>query len=329
MHPCALLSQRSHLLGVGTYGIVFAVGSAVAVKVSRKASGCGEEFANEQKTYQVLGRNKSPYILPYFVLIPGQATFLLRAKSDLRAVLQSPQYTFQREQGVRWMAQICAGVAFMESQGYAHGDLRPGNILMDAHGNMRLFDLGSALPIGGARLVGTEPFARQLTREEMQDGSVHYGEAGPRSETFALGSIWYSILRGHYPGQEEGKDGKDGSIKLRPGDNPEERRQYRLARRAAFREKRFPALDLEGSADDQIVHRCWHGQYATVAALEQEFRGGCGSCGGRDGADGGGSPEWYRFEGESDEYLAEQERECTAWVAGGGLDTLPTPFNRN
>ncbi len=69
-------------------------------------------------------------------------------------------------------------------------------------------------------------------------------------------------------------------------------RSRQTRRRAAFREKRFPELDVDGSADDRIVHSSWHGHYAAVAALEQEFRA----------SHGDGSAEWYRVEGEGDAY---------------------------
>ena len=54
----------------------------------------------------------------------------------------------------------------MERQSYAHGDLRPDNLLIDQNGNLRIHDFGSALPVGSRLPVGTEPFARLLSKDD-------------------------------------------------------------------------------------------------------------------------------------------------------------------
>ncbi len=96
------------------------------------------------------------------------------------------------------MGQICGGAAFLEREGLAHGDLRPDNILVDQKGNLRIHDLGSALAVGDFLPVGTEPFARLLIGDDDK-GAGTYCEAGAASENFAIGSILYSLTRGHYP----------------------------------------------------------------------------------------------------------------------------------
>jgi len=61
--------------------------------------------------------------------------------------------------------------------------------------------------------------------------------AGPYSENFAIGSIFYSFTCGNYPYAPEAYD----------------------------------VPTLIHSIEDGIISVCWHGGYATVAGLEQVF----------------------------------------------------------
>jgi serine/threonine protein kinase len=183
------------------------------------------------------------------------------------------------------MGQICGGMAFLEWEGLAHGDLRPENILVDKQGNLRIHDLGSALAIGSRLPAGTEPFARMLAKKEGRG----YGIADAVTENFAIGSVMYSIIRGHYPHADE----KDFPTLMN-----------------MLREKKFPPLtDL---VEDEIISMCWNGGYQSVRELEQIFR---------DMEDG---TEWYSFRGEDEDedWIKEREKECVEWVESGGLSSV-------
>ncbi len=252
-------------------------------KSPRRLKDSAEEFANEQMTFRLLGQ-KSPYLITCFFTAPGAATFMLRAANDLKAVILARSYVYNQQVGLRWMGQICGGATFLEPQSLAHGDLRPDNILVDQHGNLRIHDLGSALAIGDFLPTGTEPFARMLIKIEGRG----YGQAGAITENFAIGSTIYSIKRGHYPYADE---------------------KNRQNLRNMLKNKQFPPLT--DSVEDGIISTCWEGGYRSVAELEQAIR------------DMGGGTEWYSFDVEDKEWIKERKDECTAWVEAGGLKNLP------
>ncbi|OAG44809.1 hypothetical protein AYO21_00770 [Fonsecaea monophora] len=87
-----------------------------------------------------------------------------------------------------------------------------------------------AVRIGEEIAVLTEPFGRLLSKDDDGDPGT-YGLAGARTETFALGSTYYTLLRGHEP--------------------------------------EFPPLT--NSASDAIVRKCWSGEYHSVTNLLAKF----------------------------------------------------------
>jgi serine/threonine protein kinase len=106
-----------------------------------------------------------------------------------------------------WMLQLSSAAACLEALGYAHGDINSQNILLDAHDQVKLIDFDHSLnKIGDALDVGYDPYVRQH-RETI---GVVYGIAGPVTEQFALGSVFWYMTRGSEPYSEpEGPDQVD------------------------------------------------------------------------------------------------------------------------
>ncbi|KAJ2891585.1 hypothetical protein MKZ38_000191 [Zalerion maritima] len=280
------------LLGVGAYSMIYALSPLVAVKVKRDLKGSAKQFDNEAAVAQLLGR-KSQYLIPYIYITPS-AIFQLRATTDFRFIISSSGYTYEPEKVARWMGQLSGGVAFIERRGFAHGDLRPDNLLLDTNGNLRIGDLGCALQIGNRLPSGTEPFARMLSKEDGE-GSGTYGWAGTYSENFAIGSIFYSLIRGHYPHANEGYSVKT-LIDM-------------------YQQKKFARLT--DSFADGIIWQCWNRGFEFVAELEQVFK------------DMGGGSAWYLFDMETDEWIAARLKECAVWMSSDKLAFLGTTRRAN
>lgn len=77
--------------------------------------------------------------------------------------------------------------AALEEFGLTYGDVRPGNMLLDSNWNLKLNDIDRAMKIGEEVTVITED----------GEGASTYGKAGARTKT--LGSVYYTLLRGHEP----------------------------------------------------------------------------------------------------------------------------------
>jgi serine/threonine protein kinase len=152
----------------------------------------------------------------------------------------------------RWMEQLCDVAATLERLGLAHNDIRPDNMLLDVERNLRLADLDRGTKVGEDIQVLTEPFGRLLNKSEGIDAGS-YGKSGARTEMFAIGSVFYSLLRGYEPYETEYWGDDHGVI---------------LSEK--FQNNEFP--HLAGSVEDNIIRKCWHGAYRQVKDLLDEVK---------------------------------------------------------
>ena len=98
------------------------------------------------------------------------------------------------------LGRILAGLA---SQGIVHGDLKPGNIIMDRNGRPLLIDLGAgrnllceALRCGQGLTTIKAP---ALTVAYAAPEQIRGQPAGHASDIFALGAVLYELATGHHP----------------------------------------------------------------------------------------------------------------------------------
>lgn len=97
-----------------------------------------------------------------------------------------------------WIRDACAGVAALHRVGLVHRDLKPGNLMLEPDGRVRVFDFG----LLRSTLAGTT-----LTRDGVVVGTVAYmapeqllGErVGPAADLFALGCVAFHCLAGRAP----------------------------------------------------------------------------------------------------------------------------------
>ena len=97
------------------------------------------------------------------------------------------------------LAQAAEGLAFVHSRDIRHGAIKPGNIFVDASGDVTLLDLGiakweSLILAAGARPEGLQPnyFAPEQILGQPCDS---------KSDLFSLALVSYEFLTGRYPFQ--------------------------------------------------------------------------------------------------------------------------------
>jgi serine/threonine-protein kinase len=88
--------------------------------------------------------------------------------------------------------QLCAGLTAAHEAGVLHRDLKPGNVMIDERGDVRIMDFGLAgltEDFGGAHAVEGTP-------EYMSPEQFTGRELTPRSDIYSLGLILYEVFTG-------------------------------------------------------------------------------------------------------------------------------------
>ncbi len=109
------------------------------------------------------------------------------------------------------LVKVCDAIAFAHSRGVIHRDLKPGNIMVGAFGEVYVMDWGMAKLVEGRNTVA-------IGRDRSHHQLDHYGEVlgtpaymspeqafgrhddtNERSDIFAIGATLYHVLTGHPP----------------------------------------------------------------------------------------------------------------------------------
>jgi len=87
-------------------------------------------------------------------------------------------------------AQVAQAVHHMNSEGFAHADLKPNNIIVDTNGNAMLIDFGQSCPLGTVkpRIQGTP--------EYMAPEQVHRGSINVKTDIYNFGATLYWAITG-------------------------------------------------------------------------------------------------------------------------------------
>lgn len=178
----------------------------VAVKVLRAALLSPverERFLNEQR---ILAQLRHPGIATLLDagLVEGRPYMVLE-HIDGRPIDQClGPGSAQLERVLTAFAQVCEALAVAHQHFVIHRDIKPGNVLVDDEGRVKLIDFGIAKILGGASwesaptLTGAEPMTlRYASPEQLQGDAV-----GVASDIYQLGLLFYQLLTGDWPFDE-------------------------------------------------------------------------------------------------------------------------------
>ena len=100
-------------------------------------------------------------------------------------------------EAVDLIRQVCFALHAAHTVGVIHRDLKPQNIMQDAHGRILVMDFGLARSVGSDGM--TQTGALVGTMEYMSPEQAMGSELDQRSDIFALGLIFFELLTGKMP----------------------------------------------------------------------------------------------------------------------------------
>lgn len=207
--PDILLSdiQISHVIGQGGFGRVFLgtlqqTGEQFAIKSIRK-----DKLVHHRETiltvnieYQVLFEGNNPFLcsMQYYFSTDERLYFVmpLIAGGEMHKVLKH-HTRFPSEDWVKfYIAQVVLGVSVLHESNIMHRDLKPGNLMLDSDGYLKLIDFGLATILRAGQKhydgCGTPPYMapEQIRIRDGYDFSADW---------WSVGIIAYEMMFGMTP----------------------------------------------------------------------------------------------------------------------------------
>lgn len=248
--PFRSLSMENYI-GRGSAGQVYAISHSVVFKCPiqfvNPAPAQAEEMAesnkkmdHEKEIHRMLQVCRHANII-HSVLCVDEGLFMQRLHTTLECRILQSRHAHYRPFHARWITQIASGLAWLEDLGYAHGDLRPANILLNQEEDLFLADFDSSVKLGDPLLVMSEPFCKSQVGFEIP-------KASSKSEQFALGSCFYNIRWGHIPFHD-----LDPPTRVR-----------KLMR------NEFPSTSTDALFGD-LIQSCWQGTFESINNITNDI----------------------------------------------------------
>ena len=185
-------------IGVGSFATVYRardteLGREVAVKqIAENFMHHPEQMERYWQEAQLLASLQHPNIITFFDIDRERGWLIMelmngtlgsrvgREPMDLRSVRTA-------------LAHCLRALKYLHSRGIVHGDIKPGNLMVDARKRIKIGDFGLARRVSdddGSLLKGTTKYmAPEMVAEE-------FGEVGPASDLYSLGFSAYELMCG-------------------------------------------------------------------------------------------------------------------------------------
>ncbi|KAL2914297.1 Cyclin-dependent kinase catalytic subunit [Polyrhizophydium stewartii] len=204
--------ERLEKIGEGTYGVVYkatekASGQTVALKKIRLETEDEGVPSTAIREISLLKELKHPNVVKLLDIIHNDTKLYLIFEFldlDLKRYMDSTS-PFGLAPGLvkSYLYQILKGLMFCHCHRILHRDLKPQNLLIDQHGNLKLADFGLARAFGiPLRTYTHEVVTLWYRSPEILLGSKHYSTA---VDMWSVGCIFAEMVLKHplFPGDSE------------------------------------------------------------------------------------------------------------------------------
>ncbi len=151
-----------------------------------------ENFEREANILATLDHPAVPEIFDYFS--EDNRSFLVMefvSGKSLEELLDQSEGFLPEEQIMDWAIQICDVLAYLHNHKpnpIIFRDLKPSNVMLDLHNNIRMIDFGIA------KVFQTGERGTMIGTEGYSPPEQYRGEAGPPSDIYSLGATLHALL---------------------------------------------------------------------------------------------------------------------------------------
>ncbi|KAL1327896.1 hypothetical protein AAHE18_13G336400 [Arachis hypogaea] len=191
---------KREILGEGTYGVVYKAidthtGQTVAIKkirLGKQKEGVNFTALREIKLLKEL---KDPNIIELIDAFPHKGNLHLVfefMETDLEAVIRDRNIFLSPADTKSYLQMTLKGLAFCHKKWVLHRDMKPNNLLIGSHGQLKLADFGLARIFGSPdRRFTHQVFARWYRAPELLFGAKQYGSG---VDVWAAACIFAELL---------------------------------------------------------------------------------------------------------------------------------------
>ena len=115
----------------------------------------------------------------------------------LRQILDEERISPDRE--IRIAIEVLEALQYIHDNGVVHRDMKPENVMVDEHDNLKLIDFGIASDAGARRLTYANITATLGTPNYISPEQVKGKRGDGRSDIYAVGVMLYEMLTGKMP----------------------------------------------------------------------------------------------------------------------------------
>ncbi len=185
-------------IGAGSFATVYRardeeLGREVAIKQLH------QEFVDDPQRLerywqeaQLLASLQHPNIVTIFDIVKERGWLVLELmQGSLAERLAGRQIDLRALRAT--LAHVLRALKYLHAQGVIHGDIKPGNLMIDARRRVKLGDFGLACRVAsadGSLLKGTTKY---MAPETVSDD---FGDVGPTSDLYSLGFSAYDLMCG-------------------------------------------------------------------------------------------------------------------------------------
>ena len=197
--------------GVGGMSLVFGavdktLGREVAIKILNESYSMDEkrieQFELEAKITAAISH---PHVVRVYTVGQAFQRFFIAMELVTGDSLEKKMHdngALPESDVLNWGSQVCEGLNAANEAGLIHRDIKPGNILFDAEGYVKIVDFGLALVTQGGKAQADEIWA---TPYYVPPETLDALEEDFRSDIYALGASLYHALSGKDPFDNESK----------------------------------------------------------------------------------------------------------------------------